>query len=94
MDRTQDMVFGEMAPQSGGNDNAAAIEGLQTKRRKHYGKPLTPISRLPEPGSRAREIIEDRICSLFRDGKDTMYIAGAVNLTEAIVYNVLAEAAE
>lgn len=32
MDRTQDMVFGEMTPQSGGNDNAAAIEGLHTKR--------------------------------------------------------------
>lgn len=68
--------------------------GSSRKRRKHYGKPLAPISRLPEAGSRAREIIEDRICSLFRDGKDTMQIAGTVNLTEAIVYNVLAEAAE
>ena len=68
--------------------------GSSKKRRKHYGKPLAPIRRLPEAGSRARELVEDRICSLFRDGKDTMFIAGAVNLTEAIVYNVLAEAAE
>lgn len=32
MDRSQDMVFGDMAPQSAGNDNAQSIEGLQTKR--------------------------------------------------------------
>lgn len=32
MDRTQDTVFADEVPQSGGNDNAAAIEGLHTKR--------------------------------------------------------------
>lgn len=32
MDRSQDMAFGEAAPQAGGNDNAAAPERLPTKR--------------------------------------------------------------
>lgn len=32
MERSQDTVLGEMAPQSAGNDNAPTVEGLQTKR--------------------------------------------------------------
>lgn len=48
------------------------------------------MPKLPHPAAKARKILEDRVCQLFSEGKDTMYIASAVNLSEAQVYNILA----
>jgi hypothetical protein len=47
--------------------------------------------RVPHDGTAARAKLDERICLLFEEGRDTMYIAQAVNLSEAQVYNVLWE---
>jgi len=76
-ERCQPYALEPARTQLGGNDNAGRTKGLRRK--------------LPKLGTPARDRVEARICTLWEEGKDTMYIASAVNLTEPLIYNVLWE---
>jgi DNA-binding CsgD family transcriptional regulator len=75
------------------SDNAANNVKALVKRKCEASGAGGGSRPLPHHSKRARSALEDRIVEMFAAGRDTMRIAGAVKLSEAQVYNILARLA-